>query len=71
MSAARQQTSPTDDALGRRRVTVNTASRMRAQLDYLDLQILSAEIYGNQTLEHRLERERSTIRRLLGLRSRR
>ena len=55
----------------RRGITVNTADRMRAQLDYLDLQILSAEIYGNQTLEHRLERERSLIRRLLGLPARR
>lgn len=50
-----------------RRVTINTAQRMREQLDYLDLQIVSADIYGNDELERQLRRERLRIRRLLDL----
>ena len=53
--------------MANRRLTVNTAQRMREQLDYLDLQIVSADIYGNEVLERRLRRERQRIRRLLDL----
>lgn len=50
-----------------RRLTLNTASRLREQMDYLDLQIVSADIYGNRELEERLRRERCRIRKLLGI----
>jgi hypothetical protein len=50
-----------------RRVTINTAQRMRDQLEYLDLQIVSADIYGNQELEEKLRRERRQLFRKLGV----
>lgn len=51
--------------MNRRRVTVNTARRMRDQADYLDLQIMSAGIYGNHELERALRRERASLRRAI------
>jgi hypothetical protein len=51
--------------VNRRRITIHTAERMRDQLEYLDLQIMSAEIYGNAQLQRKLSRERTSIRKTL------
>jgi len=49
----------------KRRLTITSEQRVRDQLEWLDLQMLSASIYQNERLERRLASESKRLKRLL------